>query len=349
MPCATAAAGGDSAIIATATVKGLLMAVMAHASTIAQRYERFAMQEACGSSPIWEQLALGVAGSPQLLAFLTSIPCERRQPNLFLAAVRHVAGVPRDCRHMEAIVRVHAPWIRRVMLSRTTQTNEPARCSVLLALLARLDQPLALIEVGAAAGLCLLPDRYGYDYGQHRIEPPSPDAPCFRCTPSATTPLPRTLPTVGWRCGLDLHPLDINCPSAMAWLETLVWPGQEFRAKALRAAIEVARADPPPIRQGDLLTDLPAIAALAPKGMQLVIYHSAVLGYVGTQRARDAFAETVKQIGAVWISNEAPSVFPQFAGAAPPPPGPGHFLLAINGTPVAWSRAHGQSIEWFAS
>jgi hypothetical protein len=156
--------------------------------------------------------------------------------------------------------------------------------------------PVALIEVGAAAGLCLLPDRYGYDYGQHRIEPPSPDAPCFRCTPSATTPLPRTLPTVGWRCGLDLHPLNINCPSAMAWLETLgLARPQEFQAKALRAAIEVARADPPPIRQGDLLTDLPAIAALATKGMQLVIYHSAVLGYA---RLDQPFAEaSCSQIG----------------------------------------------------
>jgi len=234
------------------------------------------------------------------------------------------------------------------MLSRTTQTNEPARCSVLLPLLARLNQPLALIEVGAAAGLCLLPDRYGYDYGGYRIEPPSPDAPCFRCTPSATTPLPQTSPTVGWRCGLDLHPLDVDRPSAMAWLETLVWPGQESRVQALRAAIAVARADPPQVRQGDLCTDLLAVAALAPEGMQLVIYHSAVLGYVGSHAARRAFAEMVNQIGAVWISNEAQSVFPQFAGSAPPPPGPGHFLLAINGTPVAWTGAHGQSIEWFA-
>jgi hypothetical protein len=34
------------------------------------------------------------------------------------------------------------------MLSRTTRTNEPARCAVLLPLLARLPQPLVLLEVG---------------------------------------------------------------------------------------------------------------------------------------------------------------------------------------------------------
>ena len=51
------------------------------------------------------------------------------------------------------------------MLERRTQTNEAARCALMLPLLAALPQPLALLEVGASAGLCLLPDRYGYDYG----------------------------------------------------------------------------------------------------------------------------------------------------------------------------------------
>ncbi len=40
-------------------------------------------------------------------------------------------------------------------MSKRTQTNEPGRCAVLLPLLAALPQPLALLEVGASAGLCL--------------------------------------------------------------------------------------------------------------------------------------------------------------------------------------------------
>ena len=47
------------------------------------------------------------------------------------------------------------------------QTNEAGRCAVLLPVLAALPQPLALLEVGASAGLCLYPDRYAYRYGDH--------------------------------------------------------------------------------------------------------------------------------------------------------------------------------------
>ena len=55
------------------------------------------------------------------------------------------------------------------MRARRTQTNEPARCAVLLPLLAQLPQPLALVDVGASAGLTMLFDRYSYDYAGHRL------------------------------------------------------------------------------------------------------------------------------------------------------------------------------------
>ena len=83
------------------------------------------------------------------------------------------------------MLRHHVDAVRGVMLARRTQTNEAGRCAALLPVLARLPQPLALLEVGAAAGLCLLPDRYGYDYGERRLPAPSPDAPVFPCRASA--------------------------------------------------------------------------------------------------------------------------------------------------------------------
>nr|WP_082772487.1 DUF2332 family protein [Actinoplanes sp. TFC3] len=41
--------------------------------------------------------------------------------------------------------------------SRATQTNKPGRCALLLPILSALPQPLALLEVGASAGLNLYP------------------------------------------------------------------------------------------------------------------------------------------------------------------------------------------------
>jgi hypothetical protein len=319
---------------------------------ISDLYAAFAIDEARGWSARYERLAIAVAGSRDLLTFIATLPADRRQPNLFLAAVRRVRGVPESADHLAAVVRDEPARIRAVMLSRTTQTNEPARCAVLLPVLARLPPPLALLEVGASAGLCLLPDRYGYDYGVARIEPPACTSgskpPVFACEVAGALPVPSALPQIAWRCGLDLNPLDLHSPDDVQWLETFVWPEQEERAQQLRAAIEIGRREPPRIVKGDLLTDLEPLIAAAPPQATLVVYHTAVLGYVPSQAARDRFAATVRNANAVWISNEAPGVFPSFAATAPASPRR-RFLMAVNGRPLAWTEPHGQSINWFGS
>src|SRR5438270_8694731 len=189
-----------------ATVQGEL-------ERIALRYRRFAVDEARGQSAPYERLALGVAASEELLTFLAGLPSDKRQPNLFLAAVRHLCGVPEGEARLVELVRREQGRIRALMLARTTQTNEPGRCSVLLPVLARLPPSLALVEVGASAGLCLIPDRYGYDYGGQRIEPPAlrgVAAPVFPCATSGAVPIPTRLPEIAWRAGLDLNPIDLR-------------------------------------------------------------------------------------------------------------------------------------------
>ena len=83
---------------------------------IAARYTAFGAEEARGVSGIYETLARGVAGSEDLLAFVASLPPDRRQPNLFLAAVRHVRGVPESVDHLMQVVREDHARIRKVML-----------------------------------------------------------------------------------------------------------------------------------------------------------------------------------------------------------------------------------------
>ena len=312
------------------------------------RYRHFAEREAQGISPLYADLARAVSGSDPILRFVAALPASKQQPNLVFAAVRHLFGTPRDASHFAELVAQHPAPIRALILARSTQTNEPARCATLLPVLARLPGPLALLEVGASAGLCLLPDRWGYDYGRARVPPRVQGrhpAPVFACRASAATPLPAACPSIAWRAGLDLNPLDLRDPAEVAWLETLVWPGQPDRAERLHAAIRVAQDDPPTVARGDLLTDLRQLAGAAPPGATLVVFHSAVLAYVAAaDRAR--FGAEVASLGAVWVSNEAPSVLPAVAarlGAAPPD---GQFLLAVNGEPVAFTHPHGRAIEW---
>src|SRR5260370_1070524 len=108
----------------------------------------------------------------------------------------------------------------------------------------------------------------------------APRAPTLRCEPQGPVPLPAELPEIIWRAGLDLNPLDVHDADDVRWLSCLVWPGEGDREQRLAAALASARRDPPVVHRGDLLTDLPALAAQAPPDATLVVYHTSVLAYV---------------------------------------------------------------------
>jgi hypothetical protein len=308
----------------------------------AENYRIFG-REAHGRSPAYESLAASVADDDLVLGFLATLPPPKRQPNLLFAAARYLLGAAPGIGTLRALVRRNEAELARVMLARRTQTNEPARCATLLPALALVPEPLALIEVGASAGLTLLFDRYSYDYGGRRIAGSDPDAPTLHCAVRGPVPLPARLPAIAWRAGLDLNPLDVTRDDDVRWLSCLVWPGESDREERLAAAIASARRDPPPVYQGDLLTDLPALAARAPAEATLVIFHSAVLAYVPAE-ARERFARTVRGLAAVWLANEAPGVVP---GLPFTDFRDGTFVLGLGGrTPLAFTDGHGTWLHW---
>ena len=317
---------------------------------INKRYSRFARNEAHGISAFYEQLALEICREESLLHFISSLPVEKQQPNLLFAAVRYLYGTPDSPKHfLELIARNHES-IRALVLTRSTQTNEPGRCATLLPALNTLRQPLALLEVGASAGLCLLPDRYSYDYGGQSLKAASPGGsaiPVFPCSANKATPVPATMPEIIWRAGLDLYPVNLDNPQDVRWLEALVWPGQAERGERLRLAIEIARKEPPMLVKGDLRTDVRGLAALAPPDATLVIFHTAVLSYLRSREDIDLFVSVVNSLDAVWISNESPELFPEAVTKLGKTPPKGQFMLMVDGDPVAFTGPHGQSIDWF--
>lgn len=315
----------------------------------AENYRRFSVREARGRSPLYEQLAGGVADDRELLAFLAHLPEEKRQPNLLLAAVRYLAGLQPGYDAFRAVVLDRRAEVATTMLARRTQTNEPARCATLLPALASLRQPLALLEVGASAGLCLLPDRYSYDYGTCRIDGHA-GAPALVCRCRGPVPVPRRPVEVAWRAGIDINPLDVTDSDDIRWLSCLVWPGEGDRAERLAAAINLARRDPPRLIRGDLVEQLAETAAGAPEDATLVVFHSAVLAYVSAGR-RAEFARAVTALTAVWFAQEDPdalSGLPAFPRALPAPDsGPTAFLLIRDGREaLAYADGHGTWIRW---
>src|SRR5215469_1241507 len=153
-------------------------------SRLSRIYADFADQEAATRSPLYAEICRGVAGDMALLVKLADLPPEKQQPNLLLAAVKYLFGTARDWPQFRERAAAHWDAVLVVIMARRTQTNEPARCATLLPLLALLPQPMALLEVGASAGLCLLPDKYAYDFGGQVINATRGEAgaPIFHCT-----------------------------------------------------------------------------------------------------------------------------------------------------------------------
>lgn len=318
--------------------------------TTAEGYHVMAERELRGVSPSYEALCCAVARSVDVCALLDRMPLDKRQPNLLLGAVRFLGGPVGEPASFLNFVMAQWDTVAATMLTHRTQTNEPGRCATLLPLLALLRPPLALLEVGASAGLCLYPDWYSYRYtttsgAVHRLGDGLIELPCAVTGP---VPLPGRLPEVAWRAGLDLNPLHADQQEDRRWLASLIWPEQTDRARRLNRALDLVAADPPRLDAGDLLVDVPGLIAEAPRDATLVVFHSAVLGYLDSKQ-RSQFTNIMQALqttrGVHWVSNEAPGVV---AGTDVDPGPAARFVLAHDQTPVALTGPHGHTLDWIA-
>ena len=285
---------------------------------VSQRYRQFAERECQGYSDVYYRLALAASEDAGVVGFIAQMPVI--QPNLFFAAVQLLTGpdaMPATGSELRAMVQRRGGEIADVMRSHQTQTNEVGRCAVLLPALP--PGPLALIEVGASAGLCLLLDRFYYDFGSTSIGTASSPV-HLRCKVAGPVPLPAVLPTIAWRLGLDVSPIDVRDEAAIRWLLACVWSDHPERRRRLEGAIELGRIVRPALTCGDLVDDLPAVLTGVPDEAQLVVFHSAVLSYVSPDRRRafaDVLADASKARDIVWLSNEAHGIIPEMTALAP--------------------------------
>jgi hypothetical protein len=354
---------------------------------LAQRFQLFGELECAGYSPLYERLCKVIVGDRDVLE-LAGRATSRPIPNLFFGALHYlllsgvdgqlasyypsVSSSPLDPDEeglgsaFHDFCAKHAGEITTLLRSRRVQTNEVRRSVFLMLALASVaraepSRPLALVEVGAAAGLNLLYDHYTYAFGD-RVVAALTGARALRleCEPRGPidVPVPDSMPVVADRVGIDLNPVDLSEPEDRSWLRALVWPEHRQRAERLERAIEIAAADPPEVMAGDALDLLPHAIRAMPKDATVCIYHSATLNQMRSEtRARFAvrMQELARERELAWISVEGSGI----VHAAPRQPSAGSgiptFLVVglVTYDKRAWKEgvlalgdAHGRWVEW---
>jgi hypothetical protein len=172
-----------------------------------------------------------------------------------------------------------AEFLARFTAEQPVQTNEVWRARALARGLAAVGRErVELLELGAAGGLLLYPDRY------------------------VDTPF-----EVVRRRGIDTHPVDVTTSEGARLLEAFVWADQPERIQRLRAAIEIVRLDPPELIAGDYV-DLAS---------RLVNEDTVVISSVTTMYLDDErYATLVERLhGVTWLSLETPRGRADYDGA----------------------------------
>jgi hypothetical protein len=337
---------------------------------IAERYARFATTEAPGRSELYAAWASGVATDAAVQRILARIAPQRRQPPLVFAVARLLGAPEAPFPEFRSWLLASADALVAECARRSVQTNEPLRCAALLLALSRIDGPIALLEVGASAGLCLYPDRYSYRYVDdagdvlRAIDPGDGISPVvltshLRGAPTSGAdgdprPAPHDawlpdlrLPEVVWRAGIDLSPLDPRDPETAAWLTQLVWPGEVGRAQRVRDAVAIAAADPPLLVAGDGAARIAELAASAPPEATLVVQTPGVLAHIprgGRHRVIDAARAAGR-----WVTLDAPGLHEGWDAGWTPPADADGFVVALDGAPLALADPLGGWLECLPS
>lgn len=316
----------------------------------AEWLRRFADNEG-SESPRYRNWALGLADDDELLAKIVKLPVAKRQPALLLACAR-LAGVPLRP-FTESREDFVALWtkIARLARSRSVQTNDPRRCSPLVIALQKIRGPISLIEIGASAGLTLIPDVYSYRMTARgrtiSLDPPNGESTVvLQSNIEGWGAAELRMPNIVHREGIDVSPLDLSNAGDRAWLEALVWPEQADRLELVRAAVLLAREALVSVTAGDAVAEVRAAVARARKAAPrstIVVWSPAVLVYLDPAQ-RAAFRKYCTSAKIRWISLDGRRVLPSLDDASTRAGISDPFVLTRDGKPIAGVDPLGRSI-----
>jgi|CXWL01.1.fsa_nt_gi hypothetical protein len=194
----------------------------------------------------------------------------------------------------------HKDRVVEIVQSRLVQTNVLERCGLLLPAFAAAagalgTDELAMVEIGASAGLNLLWDRYHYTYGDATWGDASSSVHLeIEVRGEEALPPPQPALRAVWRRGVDLNPVDLRDPDALLWQRALMWPERLDRQQRLEAARTMFATDPPMVVAGDAVDLLPALIAEAPPDTPLCVFASYTL-YQFLPQAREWILEILER------------------------------------------------------
>ena len=329
-----------------------------------QRYRTYA-DRITPVSPAYGAWARSV--DDDLVALLDEVPATQRQPELLFAVARRLGADPTDAGSLRALGREARPALVAALTTATVQANDPRRLApvvpVLTALAAASDRPLGLLDVGAAAGLCSIPDRVTLDHRQ-RDRPDGAPSPLVRVHTAVPGPAVHLVADVtgtppgraarsiriGARVSLDPNPIDPEAPGALKRLVEAVPPEATDRTALMAEALRATLVEPPVRIRGRVPEDLDRALDALPDDCEPVVMTTGTLVYV-PGAGRQQLVDRLRARGVHWVALERTGILAGVAATLPPdvdPADPDAFAtLSLDGRALAVSDAFGTRVRWF--
>lgn len=289
-------------------------------------FKHFAEVETAESSPLYSALAKGTAKDDWMLDLARAAKPDQPPANMLFGAVhylllkqqpdnslakfyRSLTEHPTDPQsaypEFKAFCKDHETALRDILSRNINNSNDVQRNACLVPAFCHLasvagDKPMHLVEIGASAGFNLLWDSFRYRYGDD-VAIGSPHASLVldcELRGDVKPDLPQRHPPISSRLGIDGHPVDLSNDDMRLWVRSLIWPELSDHAEQLEQAFRIVSATPPPIRKGDILSDLPMVLAALPAGQPVCVYGCHVLHQLPEKKRRMLF-ETLKMTASI--------------------------------------------------